>query len=83
MIKHEKPSDKYSDTKPSPMYTKLLTLPIKIPIPVNLTYHDKKGAITSCKLLLKLLLKIPMLQIKYNQAFKKNHIRNILATNLQ
>ena len=40
-----------------------------------LTYHNKKAffkeAITSCKLLLKLLLKLPMLQIKYNQAFKE------------
>ena len=48
--------------------------PDQIPIQVNLTYHDKKGVITSCKLLFKLLLKLLMLQIKYNQAFKKKII---------
>ena len=40
-----------------------------------ITYHNKKaffkGLRTSCFLLIKLLIKLPILQIKYNQALKK------------
>ena len=48
-----------------------------------LTYHDKKGVITSCKLLFKLLLKLLMLQIKYNQALKEFTSETFGRTNLQ